>query len=310
MESDKQFSLAQTRQLLQQLRDLGNTRAPDSLLPAVLTRLGLEHVPVTNTRTIGSKTERVLARPLADVLEIEYTSARSSQRDLVLSQMSLAALADCCMSEIQHYRHKEPYNDRYCLEIFHRAMVRHDPQAWELLQQRFTPTVKAWMRNHPHRDIACHHQSEEDYVADTFARVWQASMRNRLEFGTLAAALSYLKSSLQGAVIDKLRAYSRSKEAPLPEPGSDAPHVEEPASEDAYGSHDMWEVIRSLLPNKRERRLAYLLYYCGLKPREVMQYCPREFSDIQEIYRLTRNIREQLMRNCSQLRMRLSDEEF
>ena len=225
-------------------------------------------------------------------------------------QMSLSALADRCMSEIQHYRRHEPYNDRYCLEIFHRAMVRHDPQAWELLQQRFAPTVKAWMRNHPHRDIACRHQSEEDYVADTFVRVWQASMRNRLEFDTLAAALSYLKISLQGAVIDKLRAYSRPKEAPLPEPGSDAPHVEEPASEDEYGSHDMWEVIRSLLPNKRERRLAYLLYYCGLKPREVMQYCPKEFSDIQEIYRLTRNILERLMRNRDQFRWRLNGEEF
>jgi hypothetical protein len=110
-------------------------------------------------------------------------------------------------------------------------------------------------------------------------------------------------------VIDKLRVYSRPKEAPLPEPGSDAPHVEEPASEDAYGSHDMWEVIRSLLPNKRERRLAYLLYYCGLKPREVMQYCPKEFSDIQEIYRLTRNILERLMRNRDQFRWRLSDGE-
>ncbi len=271
MESDKQFSLAQTRQLLQQLRDLGNTRAPDSLLPAVLTRLGLEHIPVTNTRTIGNKSERVLARPLADALEMEYTSARSPQRDLVLSQMSLAALADCCTSEIQHYRHKEPYDDQYCLEIFHRAMVRHDPQAWELLQQRFTPTVKAWMRNHPHRDIACRHQSEEDYVADTFVRVWQASMRNRLEFDTLAAALSYLKISLQGAVM---------------------------------------EIVRCLLPNKRERRLAYLLYYCGLKPREVMQYSPKEFSDIQEIYRLTRNILERLMRNRDQFRWRLSDEEF
>src|SRR5260370_11914490 len=212
-------------------------------------------------------------------------------------QMSLSALADRCISEIQHYRRHEAYNDRYCLEIFHRAMVRHDPQAWELLQQRFTPTVKAWMRNHPHRDIACRHQSEEDYVADTFVRVWQASMRNRLEFDTLAPALIYLKTSLQRAVIDKLRAYSRPKEAPLPEPGFDAPLVDEPATEDEYGSHDMWEVIRSLLPNKRERRLAYLLYYCGLKPREVMQYCPKEFSAIQEIYRLTRNILERLMRN-------------
>lgn len=225
-------------------------------------------------------------------------------------QMSLSALADRCISEIQHYRHKEPYNDRYCLEMFHRAMVKHDPDAWELLQQRFTPTVKAWMRNHPQRDIACRHQSEEDYVADTFVRVWQASIRNRLEFDSLAAALSYLKISLQMAVIDRLRAYSRPKEAPLPDPGSDAYHSEEPATEDEYGSDEMWEIIRNLLPNRRERRLAYLLYHCGLKPREVLRYCPNEFNNIQEIYRLTRNILERLMRNRDQFRWRLSDGEM
>src|SRR5260221_9511308 len=166
------------------------------------------------------------------------------------------------------------------------------------------------MPMHPHGLSTSRHQSKENYVADTFVRVWQASIRNRLEFDTLAAALSYLKISLQGAVIDKLRAYSRPKEAPLPEPCSDAPHVVEPASEDEYGSHDMWEVVTSLLPNKRERRLAYLLYYCGLKPREVMRYCPNEFSDIQEIYRLTRNILERLMRNRDQFRWCLNGEEF
>lgn len=224
-------------------------------------------------------------------------------------QMSLSALEGRCMSEIQHYRRHEPYNEQYCLEIFYRAMVKHDLQAWELLQRRFTPTVRAWMRNHAQREVACRHQTEEDYVADTFVRVWQASLRNHLEFDTLAAALRYLKISLQAAVIDKLRAYSRPKEAPLPDPGSDAYHSEEPASEDEYGNHEMWEIIRSLLPNQRERRLAYLLYYCGLKPREVMQYAPKEFGNIQEVYRLTRNILERLMRNREQIRWRLSDGE-
>ena len=224
-------------------------------------------------------------------------------------QMSLSALAERCMSEIENYRRKQPHNDKYCLEIFHRAMIKHDHDAWDLLQRRFTPTVRAWMRSHPHRDVACRHQSEENYVTDTFTRVWQASMRNTLEFDTLAAALSYLKISLQGAIIDNLRAYSRPKEAPLPDPGSDTYYAEEPASEDEYGSQELWEIIKSLLPGERERRLAYLLYQCGLKPREVIRYCSDEFSDIQEVYRLTRNIIERLVRNRDQIRWRLSDGE-
>jgi len=86
--------------------------------------------------------------------------------------------------------------------------------------------------------------------------------------------------------------------------------MEEPATEDDYESQDVWEIVESLLPNERECRLAYLLYVCGLKAREIVRYCPEEFSDIQEIYRLTRNIVERLMRNCDQFRWRLSDVEL
>jgi DNA-directed RNA polymerase specialized sigma24 family protein len=225
------------------------------------------------------------------------------------AQMSLSALADRCMREIEKYRRKEPHNDQYCLEIFHRAMIKHDPDAWELLQQRFSPTVKAWMRNHPQRDVACRHQPEEDYVHDTFVRVWQASIRNTMEFDSMAAALRYLKLTLQAVVIDTLSTYSRSREVPLPDPGSDIHYTEEPTSEDNYESHDLWEIIKSLLPHERERRLAYLLYVNGLKPREIVRYLPEEFSDIQEIYRLTRNIIERLTRNRDQFRWRLSDSE-
>jgi len=225
------------------------------------------------------------------------------------AHMSLTALADRCMREIEKYRHKEPYNDQYCLEIFHRAMVKHDIDAWELLQKRFSPIVRAWMRNHAQRDVACRHQTEEDYVDETFVRVWHASTRNTLEFDSMAAALRYLKLCLQGAIIDSLRAYSRTRELPLPDPGSDTHYIEEPATEDDYESNDLWEAIKGLLPNERERRLAYLLYINGLKARDVIRFRPEEFGDIQEVYRLTRNIVERLTRHRDQIRWRLGDGE-
>ncbi len=225
------------------------------------------------------------------------------------AHMSLTALADRCTREIEKYRRKEPYNDQYCLEIFHRAMVKHDIDAWELLQTRFSPIVRAWMRNHSQRDAACRHQCEEDYVDETFVRVWQASTRNTLEFESVAAALRYLKLCLQGAIIDSLRSYSRTRELPLPDSGSDTHYIEEPATEDDYESNDLWEVIKGLLPNERERRLAYLLYVSGLKARDIVRFRPEEFDDIQEVYRLTRNIVERLTRNRDQIRWRLGDSE-
>ena len=120
--------------------------------------------------------------------------------------------------------------------------------------------------------------TEEDYVDETFVRVWHASTRNTLEFDSLAAALRYLKLCLHGAVIDSLRAYSRYREVPLPDPGSDTHYIEEPAIEDDYESNDLWEAIKGLLPNERERRLAYLLYINGLKARDIIRFRPEEFE--------------------------------
>ena len=63
-----------------------------------------------------------------------------------------------------------------------------------------------------------------------------------------------------------------------------------------------------MLPDEREQRLAYLLFHCGLKPREIIHYCPQEFSSVQEIYRLHRNIIDRLQRKREHIRWLLSEE--
>jgi len=80
-------------------------------------------------------------------------------------------------------------------------------------------------------------------------------------------------------------------------------------AEDQTDRLEVWKILQTVLPNRRERWLAYLLYYCGLKPREIVQFCPQEWSDVQEIYPLRRNILDRFMRNAGQLRWRLSHEE-
>lgn len=58
---------------------------------------------------------------------------------------------------------------------------------------------------------------------------------------------------------------------------------------------NMWGSVQRALPDVREQRLAFLLFNCGLKPREVVSHCPHEFCDVQEVYRLRRNILEQFL---------------
>jgi DNA-directed RNA polymerase specialized sigma24 family protein len=221
-------------------------------------------------------------------------------------QMGLASLATRCGEEMIRQRRKESFDDQYCLEIFRRAMLQRVDQAWVTLQQRFGETVRIWLRSHPSCDLALKRDSEENYVALTFSRFWYAVRDQQLEFPTLYAALSYLHATLNGVIIDLLRTQHRGREVPLPE--SDSP--DEPASgEEIDEGEAIWASMQELLPNARERRLMYLLYYSGLKPRQVIERCPQEFQDIKEIYQLNHNILDRLRRNRDRLRWLLSDEE-
>jgi hypothetical protein len=63
-------------------------------------------------------------------------------------------------------------------------------------------------------------------------------------------------------------------------------------------SSEIWDLLKTMVSNAREQRLAYLLFNCGLKPREIVRFCPREFSDIDEIYHLRCNLMARLLRNA------------
>lgn len=284
MSSNQQFS---TRRLLRQLRDLGDMPAPDSLLSSILSRIELEEVTT-----------------VSQSLRVEYGSSGSSPV-LAVGNMSLAALKERCISEIKNFRGGESFDDQYCLEIFHRAIVQHSEEAWILLLERFGPMVKSWMRNHPRQHMAYRYDSEENYVAKTFDRFWQAAAYNQeLRFTSLAGALSYLKACLNAVILDTLRSYARPNLS-LNDPNH--PLVDEPAVEDdTDDGYELWSVIRSLLPNARDQRLAYLLFHCGLKAREVVQFCPGEFSDIREVYRQRRNIIERLRHRGDQIQWLLN----
>lgn len=201
---------------------------------------------------------------------------------------------------------KDLQRNQESLEIFQRALSRRKDEDWSLLVERFQGLVLAWVRSHARRELAYRYHTPEYYASLAFERFWQATARNQsLTFTSLEAALSYLKASLNGAILDTLRSYAR-PEVPLPEPGF--LHPVELTTEDPPIEHDLWDVIKNLIPTPREQRVAYLLFYCGLKPREIVQFCPDEFPTVGEVHRLRRNVVERLLRQADTIRWRLSDE--
>ena len=233
---------------------------------------------------------------------IEPALPVSPFKEAAYKTLSNEALAAQCSREIDHYRKGEPWTDEYGLELLRRAIVQGDQEAWVGIQHCFNGLVRGWLRRHPKREVACRLESEENYVAQTFERFWQATASTRhVEFNTLAAALQYLRASLNGVILDTLRAYARPREVILPEAGE----AGELQAEDTADRGEVWEALQTMLSDEREKRLAYLLFHCGLKSREIIRFCPQEWSDVREIYRLRRNIMERILHNADQLRWRL-----
>jgi len=87
---------------------------------------------------------------------------------------------------------RQPSDDRYGLELFRRASLQHDQDAWDWLQHCYSESVLNWIHRHPRRELAYRFDSEKNYIAQAFVRFWFATAHNqKLEFNTLSPALQY-----------------------------------------------------------------------------------------------------------------------
>jgi len=240
----------------------------------------------------------------------------ASSDDLV--GMDARQLAQRCTAEQQRYHQRQPSDDRYCLELFLRAIYRRDEIAWSLVYQQFFGTVLAWVHQHPCANLVLAHEEPDTYASEAFSRFWVATHPTHAppqpagtpaiymstpRFLTLASILAYLKHCLNGVMLDKMRwLQARQREGPLD------PSISLPASEKSdQSAQELWALVERALPDRRERRLAYLLFVLEMKPREIVQHAPHDFSTAQEVYRLTRNILDRLRRNPALLLWREGD---
>jgi hypothetical protein len=216
----------------------------------------------------------------------------NSQMEGHPGDVSIPALAAYCMREINNYLRGGTTDTQYCLELLHRARVQHDDVALGALRQCFSEVARDWIRHHPKHEVMSRLGSEEYYLAQAFERFWQVVVQQGPAFSTLATALRYLQASLNGILLDTLRANSPLNQVSLPE----LDDAGEPVMQSHTNREELWETIQRMLPDEREQRAAYLLFHYGLQPEEIVRDYQQEFSDVQEIVRLRRNIIARLVR--------------
>jgi hypothetical protein len=172
------------------------------------------------------------------------------------------------------------------LELLRRASTHGDLQAWAVFQQSLEEIVLTWLHDHPGREAACRLQSERHFVALAFERLRQTAAKGQVACESLSGVLVHLRASLNGAILETLRTSRR--------PGAVSSIW--PDGEDRTVRNELWDRLQAQLPNRREQRLAYLLYHCGLEPAEIVRDFPQEWSDVHEVTRLRRIVFMQLMK--------------
>ncbi len=177
--------------------------------------------------------------------------------------------------------------ERSRLQLWHRARTDGDHEAWAALQQGLEKTVLTWLHAHPSGEAACSIHSEKHFVALAFERFWHIVIQGQVRCATLVEVLVCLRASLNGAILETVRVSSHPRGA--------CEH--ESAEQDPRGNPqgpEVWNWVQATLSGERERRLAYLLYHCGLEPAEIVRDCPQEWSDVREVARLRCIILRQL----------------
>lgn len=177
-------------------------------------------------------------------------------------------------------------SDEYCLELLRRAILQEDQDAWQVLQQCLSETVRGWLVRHPKRVEACRLDSAENYIAKAFARFYQGAVLRKVELSQLHFAMLYLRMSLNSAILDMVRASSRPRK---------------PCDFDtSTRAHEVWDMLDKMLLSDREQRVAYLLFHCGHGPKDIVRIFPEEFNDVREISLLRCSIIERLLDDVDQ----------
>lgn len=207
---------------------------------------------------------------------------------------STADVARLCAHEVTRYQCGESVRGAYGFELFRRAIVERDEDAWAALSEQYSPLVRQWLRRWPD------HDGVDAGVAATFERFWQAvTVAKFSHFTSLAAVLRYLKLCTQSSHIDQARAARlHARVESLDEATYHVPSADDPTEQvmQAQDARALWRAVRHYLENERQQTVIYLSYVHGLTPRQIYTEYGAEFSTVADVYRIKRNALDRLRR--------------
>jgi hypothetical protein len=218
---------------------------------------------------------------------------------MTLRDVSLAELGRRCREETLRFLRGEPRDDAFCFEVFERAVVRREDDAWETIMAQYRGIVLAYVGQHS--AVAMIREPDDYWVNRAFQRFWSAVGPDRFgQFPDLAALLKYLKLCVHSVLMDDIRARRAVPVNSLEEVPETVPSTTTTAEQSVVGklaSEQLWATIAAELQDEAEQVVAYLSFARDLKPSEIFTRHPRLYASVADVYRIKRNLIERLRRS-------------
>ena len=219
---------------------------------------------------------------------------------MALGELPLRELARRCREETVRFLRGEPRDDAFCFEIFQRAVVGRDDEAWEAIVGQYRGIILAYVGQHTAAAIL--REPDDYWVNRAFQRFWSAVGPDRFpSFPDVPALLKYLKLCVHSVLMDEVRSRRAGTLTSLDEVPETAP-AESDAERSVVGKlagQQLWAAIARELQNEAEETVVHLSFARDLKPSEIFERHPELFASVDDVYRIKRNVLDRLRRNAN-----------
>lgn len=218
---------------------------------------------------------------------------------LQLDRMDVSALATHCQEESAKFFRDEVRDDSFCFELFRRALKLRNQHAWEAIWANYRNLVSGWLRKSSGFESAS--LPLDELITMSFERFWYATSNPDAfdRFTSLPALLQYLRTCCGSTITDHLRRHKRDQFLTDIDQAYYLASGKKPEHEliDKESQERFWRKVRGLLNDEQEETLIRAYFLLGLKPRQIHKRYPDLFPDIQDVYRVKRNIMNRFRRD-------------
>ena len=191
--------------------------------------------------------------------------------------------------------HEHELTEAAGYELFRRAIVDRDEEAWADIYTHYRLLLISWARH------ASAHAPPvapfEEIAGRALTRAWSALGPEQFaQFPSLAPLLGYLRACVGAVVIDAARAEA-TRERMCQRLSLPSVATPEELVLGALDRAELWRALDQLIASEHERIILIESFVLGLPPRVILQRHHDRFADVPAIYGVKRNLLNRLGRS-------------